>query len=806
MAAALHEAPVVTVVATGGAGKTRLAAEVARRALEAGEQVRVVELAGLRSPDDVLPAVVGELGGSETVATLPEVGAERRVLPRLERLRAATQDLTGLVVLDNCEHVLTAAASVVADLLEVASPDVTVLATSRAPLGLVAERVHRLTTLPDDDALALLRARAHAARPGLVWDDTQALTLCHRLDNLPLALELAAARLRSMPVQDLLDGLADRFTLLDDVLRGLPERHASLWALVDWSRELLPDDERALLERLAVVPGSFTAAVAASVAGLPDVRRGLADLVDQSLLVLDDGGAGRARYRMLETVREYGEARLEAGGGRADAMAGLVGWAAREAVELGSQIFGPGQLDALARCSDEQEPLLAALRWALETDDEASAVEVASVLLPWWTVRGLHVEAVTWASRLLHVDDHAARRRSALLHGAASGRRLANGEVATSVMVQAAVNGGITTSTRVVALATRALRRLLRDQGEEISPGSAALAAAVPTLASTDLGVLERSAESLVGHDDEHVRALGLFLRAAVRENNGEVEQSMRDAHQAFAAFERLGDHWGMGMAAEGIAQWAAAHSGSADTVEWLARSAHHLELVGAVQDAHSVRVLLDVQRAARGDEEGLAALRDVVSSSHAEPMDRAQAHLGLAMVALAEHDPGTAVDQAMLAFRTITDGDSSSPQARVVLRTSAVIVLLQAAPDPADEAAVARLDAHVVQVLTSAAADLVELGGMPVVGAFALGCAELLAWRGTDDDTAIELWALGNRMGASVSSVALQVGQNRSHASALAGERGQARADELRPRPASEISRSILALAFPLLGLPLPR
>jgi len=797
--AALRDAAVVTVVATGGAGKTRLAAEVARLAAEAGQQVHVVELAGLRSADDVLPAVIGELGGSETVPALPEVGVERRVLPRLERLRAAAQELRGLVVLDNCEHVLAAAADLVADLLDVVPPDVTILATSRAPLGLVGERVHRLPALPDTDALALLRARAESARPGLVWDDERALELCHRLDSLPLALELAAARLRSMPLEDLLDSLADRFALLDDALRGLPERHASLWALVDWSRELLPDDERELLARLAVVPGSFTAALAASVAGVPDTRRGLADLVDQSLLVLDDAGPGPARYRMLETVREYGEARLDAAGTRADAMAGLVAWATREAVDLSDRMTGEGQLDAFARCSDEQEALVAALRWSIE-HDEAAAVEVASALFPWWTVRGMHVEVVTWASRLVHVSEPAARRRSALFVGAASGRRVPHGELTTTVMLQTAVNGGITTTLRLTALAGRVLRRLAREQSDEVRPGSAALAAAVPSLVSTDLAALEDSARSLTAQDDEYVQALGLFLRAAVRENAGETDGSAQDARAAFTMFERIGNHWGMGMAAQGVAQWSAAHGGD-DAVEWLERSVHHLELVGAVQDARSLRVLLDVQRAVEGDQDGRAALHDVVTSPREEAMDRAQALLGLAMVALSDGDTASAVTHALRAVQTVADDESSVPQARIVFRVSAVVLLLQAERDETDPARRAAVDADVVAALTAAITDARGLSDMPVVGAFALGCAELVAWRGDDEDTAVELWALGTRMGASVSSIALQVGKNRSLASSLAGTRGQARADELRPRPASEISRSILALASRLLG-----
>ncbi|GAB3938443.1 hypothetical protein GCM10027614_18520 [Micromonospora vulcania] len=288
---ALTEAPLVTIVATGGAGKTRLAAEVTRRAAAAGRPVRVIELAGLRSPDEVLPTVLAALGGADTTATGNNLGLERRVLSPEERLRAVAPDLDGLVVLDNCEHVLDAVATVVADLLAVTAPEVAVLATSRAPLGLAGELVHRLTALPDADALALIESRARAGGAVPTWDTARALELCHRLDNLPLALELAAARLRHMPIDDVLAGLTDRFALLDDALRGLPERHASLWAMVDWSRELLAPDDRELLQRIAVIPAPFTADLAAAVARTPHVRRGLATLVEQSLLTLVEGTA-----------------------------------------------------------------------------------------------------------------------------------------------------------------------------------------------------------------------------------------------------------------------------------------------------------------------------------------------------------------------------------------------------------------------------------------------------------------------------------------------------------------------------------
>lgn len=800
--AALGVAPVVTVVATGGAGKTRLAAEVARRAATGGTPVHVVELAGLRSGDDVLPAVLAELGGAESAPTLGDVPGERRAIPRADRLRLAAQDLAGLVVLDNCEHVLAEAARVVADLLAVVGPDVTVLTTSRAPLGLVGEQVHRLSALPDADALALLRARATAARADLVWEDATALELCHRLDNLPLALELAAARLRSMPVADVVAGLADRFALLDDALRGLPDRHASLWAMVDWSRELLPPEQRDLLERLAVAPASFTTALAARVGDLTDAqaRRALAGLVDQSLLTLDDAGGGPARYRMLETVREYGEARLAASDGRDAAMAGLVAWSAAESVDLAGRVVGPGQLAALARCGDEQESFVAALRWALQHDDETAAVEIAASLFPWWTMRGLHVEVVTWASRLLHADDPAGRRRSGLLVGARPERTLPDGDLTVSVMIQCTVNGGVTSSSRLAAIAGRVLRRVMAEQADEVGPRMTALADILPSLSSDSPEALEAAAARLAAHTDGYVRALGLFLRAAWRENSGDTLSSADDAREAFALFEQAGDHWGMGMAAQGVAQWSAAH-GAADADDWLERGVHHLELVGATQDARRLRLLLDVQRAVDGATDGLAALHEVVASPQADVMDRAQALLGLAVVALHAGDHDEAYRLAVRAARTTDDDTSPIPQGRIVTRVAAAVLVLQATGAAADAAARARTDALVVATLASCAPEVVDLPDMPVVGSFALGGAELAAWRG-DDEAALELWALGTRLGANLTAVSVR--QDRSLVDGIAGASADERArrvEALRALPPGEVARAVVRHVAALVG-----
>ncbi|WP_432457566.1 AfsR/SARP family transcriptional regulator [Cellulomonas iranensis] len=766
--AALRTAPVVTLVAPGGSGKTRLAAEVARAEAE-GRTVRVVELAGLRASDEVLPAVLHAVGGADLAPSGVEVTTERRALDPVDRLRVAGQDLEGLLVLDNCEHVLDAAAQTVADLLQAAPDDVTVLATSRAPLGLVGEVVHRIDTLAEDDAVALLHARAHAARPGLAWDDAVARELCRRLDHLPLALELAAARLRSMPVADVLAGLDDRFGLLDDALRGLPERHASLWALVDWSRALLAPAEQHLLERVAVLPGPFGADAAAAVAGVDDVRRGLAALVEHSLLALDDQADG-PRYRMLETVREYGEARLDAVGGRADAVRGLVAWGARLARGLLPDLVGPGQVGALHALARDQDLLVEALRHALRTDDEPAAVEVLAALGWLWSVRGAHLEVVTWAERVLHVHDPAARLRSGAVRGHAAGRPLPPPDATATVTVLGALTSTVVEPQRLTAVALRAATRLTAERADALSPRMRALVGVLPALFTNP--VPPRGAiEALVGHDDPYVRGIGLFLRGAVDENAGDGCRSDADARAAYAAFEEAGDEWLMGTAAQGVGQWASDEDD--ETARWLARSADHLERVGATLDARSSRLLLDIELATTGDADALARLADAAGSEQSEPTLAAQASVGLAHVAWVGGRAAEAVAHAEAAVRAAVPELVAPPQARALFRLAAVVLHAGAAGEVAGAdgagaeagagaagaqtgggAGAAAGDARAAHLararllLAEAFDDVGATSDMPVLGTFGLACAELAAADG-DPATAVELVALGRRLGA---------------------------------------------------------
>ncbi|GAA3235148.1 BTAD domain-containing putative transcriptional regulator [Dactylosporangium siamense] len=721
--AALETAPLVTVVAAGGAGKTRLAAEVARRVVARGRAVHVVELAGVRTSAEVLPAVLAAVSGPDS-----GVGrAEWRSAGSGERLALVVPELHGLLVLDNCEHVLEAAAAAAAELL--AAPDLAVLATSRAPLSLPGEVVHRLGTLPDAAALDLLdaRVRAGGATPG---DPDAALELCHRLDNLPLALELAAARLRHMPIDDVLAGLADRFGLLDDALRGLPDRHASLWAMVDWSRELLGAGDRELLERLAVIPAPFTAALAGAVAAVEDrdVRRGLAMLVEQSLLSLEAGEDGVPRYRMLETVREYGEVRLDAAGTRDAAMGGLVRWAARLGARVAAAFLTPDQLPAFRECGLEQDNLIAALRWALAHEDDAAAVDVMTALAHLWTVRGLHPEVITWTLRVLRVDDPAAQHRSALLRG----DPVVNAERATWLCLFTGLNAFVVDTPRLFALVLKVLRAF-GPRSHEVSTRAWTLASSLRALSSSDLDAAVLAAGDLVGNPDRYVQGFGLYFRALMHENRGDLARSVADATLAYQRFEEVGDHWGMGTTAQTIGG-----RGGPDAQEWLRRSERHMDLLGAAQDLGSIRVQLDARAAFAGDTAAADRLRAVARAPGTQEMDAGLADLVLGQLALAHGDHAEAEARAGRVLAVLEGIEINVPQVRVLYRSCVAVLLLRlSAPSRAGG------------LLRQALDEALTTYDIPVFGVLTLAGATFAAHRGAP--SAAELWALGLRLGGNV-------------------------------------------------------
>ncbi|WP_018654191.1 ATP-binding protein [Actinomadura flavalba] len=368
VAALLDDARVVTLTGPGGVGKTRLALA---SAAGVADGVRLVELSG-RDGGGVAAAVAAVLGVRDDVAALPVA----------ERIADALRDRRMLLVLDNCEHVLEAVASLVAPLLR-AAPGVRVLATSRAPLDVAGEVLWPVPPLDRDAARRLFVERATAAAPGFVPDDAAIGTVCDRLDGLPLALELAATRVRSMRVTELADRLDDRFALLSTGRRDAPARQRTLRAVIDWSWEPLPAAERAVLRRLAVFAGGCTLSAAEDVCGGTEVLGSLGHLVDRSLVVQSDG-----RYRLLESVAAYALERLREEGEEEAVRARHRAHYAAFAVEAGRHLRGHGQADRLTGLDAESANVRAALDGAVRAGETARALRMADALAWYWFLRG----------------------------------------------------------------------------------------------------------------------------------------------------------------------------------------------------------------------------------------------------------------------------------------------------------------------------------------------------------------------------------------------------------------------------------
>jgi predicted ATPase/class 3 adenylate cyclase/DNA-binding CsgD family transcriptional regulator len=391
VAGLLGEFRLVTVTGPGGSGKTRLVGEVARRAAARfADGVWLVELGPVQDPAQVASVVAAALGVREQPG-LSAADAVARVLARQQLL----------LVLDNCEQVIAEAASLCAALLA-AADDLRVLATSREPLRVAAEARYRLAplTLPglDDlaeaaraEAVALFADRARQADTHFVLDERTGpavARLVRRLDGMPLAIELAAARVEALGVTQLLDRLDDRLDLLTTGDRAAPDRHRSLAATVDWSYRLLDEHEQQVFRVVSVFPGPFTLEAAEAVAG-KGAGATVLRLVDCSLLLPPRTGPdGRSRYGMLETLRTYGVGRLAEAGERDEAAAALAGYALRVAEEAAAGLrTTTAELAALARLDAEDVTTRQALVWAVEHDHDI-APRLAVALAPWWQLRG----------------------------------------------------------------------------------------------------------------------------------------------------------------------------------------------------------------------------------------------------------------------------------------------------------------------------------------------------------------------------------------------------------------------------------
>ncbi|GAA4692040.1 hypothetical protein GCM10023215_31340 [Pseudonocardia yuanmonensis] len=369
--ALLRAARVVTVSGPGGLGKTRLAHAVAARA--DARTVQVVSLAGIRSGVDVAAEVAA--------AVRPDGPLAGAAPDPASAVAEALGSGPALLVLDNCEHVLDAAADLVHAVVARAR-DLRVLVTSRAPLNLSSESVYPLPQLDPAVTVALFAERARAARPDVVLPEAEVEALCARLDGLPLAVELAAARVRVLPVGEILRRLGDRFALLRGAGRDRPERHRTLEAVVGWSWNLLDDEARAALRTLSALPGGFTEETAAGLLGGDRIDL-LETLVDQSLLRPPDAAG---RFRMLETVREFCAARRAEAGEEVLVTGRVLEWGRRTSLAVHARVFGAEPQPALERIRAEQENLLHVLHLARALGDRGTLAPVVAALGALWTV------------------------------------------------------------------------------------------------------------------------------------------------------------------------------------------------------------------------------------------------------------------------------------------------------------------------------------------------------------------------------------------------------------------------------------
>ncbi|WP_328482306.1 winged helix-turn-helix domain-containing protein [Streptomyces sp. NBC_00377] len=558
----------------------------------ARDGVWLAELAPVADPDAVPQAVLTAVGARETVlygagAEEIRVAAERHDDP-LERLIEHCARRRMLIVLDNCEHVVGAAARLVEELLA-RCPEVTVLATSREPLGVPGEVLRPLDPLPEPVALRLLADRGAAARPGFRTDadgETAAACaeICRRLDGLPLAIELAAARLRMLTPRQIADRLDDRFRLLTSGSRTVLPRQQTLRAVVDWSWDLLDEDERDVLARLSVFARGCDLDAVEAVCGpaAPDSRAGrdplapldlLASLVDKSLVVAAPDHRGDMRYRLLETVAEYAGERLDESGRRAAAERAHLTYYRELARTTEPLLRGPGQRDAIDRFQLEYENLRTALGRAVAARDEQEALCLALSLVWYWQMRDLRIEARGWCLEVMALgpDPFAEPLRPAapVWKSCIDAPPPMAGEILAEARRGVHLAHLACMDTEMEAWQTATSQNKLRRIAETYEPGQPQTCRAPGLLwffAVMMTGAPDRIRAIIDASVDTCRRTPGyewelascLQMRANILANRADwAGSAFRDAAEALEIFRRLGDAWGT---AEALSARAEAH------------------------------------------------------------------------------------------------------------------------------------------------------------------------------------------------------------------------------------------------------
>lgn len=695
--ALLAESRVITVLGPGGIGKTRVAQEIAHRRAEQCDAVVVVELAGVRTGDDVVFALGTALG-------IREVAGSRRLGDTVvradlgDRIRSTLDGLDALLVLDNCEHVIDAAAewsaALTADL-----PGLRILTTSRTPLAISSERVYALPPLgaergPDgaDPAVELFLARATAARPGANLPRDAVARLCARLDGLPLAIELAAARIRSMPLDEIERRLSNRFALLTTGDRAAPERHRTLLAVIEWSWNLLRDAEQRALARLSEFADGFGLDAAATVLAddrgapghgehaAPDVfatQDILDGLIAQSLVLVTERDSV-LRFRMLETVREFGRLQLGRRGELHLAQDRILGWATAFAESTVGELSGSTQVGAFRRVNLDEDNLLDALRRAMAGDRPDAVVRLFALLGYYWSLRSAHSEVIALspaaydAIRSYEPDDSTA-----------------DSAVFALVIIAATM---MIAGDRVGMLAAARLRRLV---GAHPPTDPRAVAMTGLVLSAGRLERIESVAQEALASADPHTVLLGSLASASSAENDGRTEEAALLARRAVSTAVSLGDTWGESMASLLLSQLQSQSGHPVEAIEWARRARRGMVLLGADNDLRQLDWMIAINDVSLGELDEAERLFEEVIRDPGRNDEVELRSIGLAGLAEIAHARGDRTGALSLYRRSIDSYESArekaSPWFRMALASTLAIMSDDDLADPRDAAALAR-------------------------------------------------------------------------------------------------------------------
>jgi predicted ATPase/DNA-binding CsgD family transcriptional regulator len=590
----------VTLTGPGGVGKTRLALRVATaQADRFADGARLADLAPV-GPDLVADTVARALG------VVPRPGWSVR-----EVLRDVAGRARCLLLLDNCEHVVAEAAGIVADLLSAAG-ELRVLATSREPLGVPGEAIHPVPPMPVPppdasvradtaqtfDAVRLFVDRAGIASPGFTLTDALApdvAALCHRLDGLPLAIELAASRVRSFGPAELVQLLGQRFELLSAGARTAPPRHRTLRGAIDWSYALLDSDERSLFDRLGVFPADFDFAAAQALCA--DGHLGgtaavtlLPRLVDKSLV--SAVGRGTRRYRLLESVRAYAAARLSASGAEPVARHGHAAHYLALAEQAADQLCTAAQRTWLDRMTTELPNLRAASAHSIAAADVEAIWRWIAALHRFCEVTGHRIEAQQWIERALAAGDPPAT--PAAVAGLAA---------ASTILQPADARAAFDLAQRAAQLAAGL---------DDVTRGRAARAVGMGAMWIEPESVLPALHEAMDRFGDDDPWEKALTMRGLIQVTP--LAEALDWGRSSVALFRRVGDHMAAANTLFLMAQ-RSIYAGVADDEvhDWLAESRALAEAAGSEEDRTHATVGFGELAWLRGDHSGAAALIEEV-------------------------------------------------------------------------------------------------------------------------------------------------------------------------------------------------